>query len=557
MCGKLSNSTPSTFLTACSDDYSLRSAAADVWSLCATKLFGDLWVEPSNNHGGPIAFDTRAGNFDQVNYVEATTGGTCTKLPGSDFLPILSQACSSSFMALQDSTSGTFRSSSDTSKEEQVLYCQVEAAIHYTRCTQWPSNGANNTTATSILACVQDATSRLPWVDFALLTDNGKSKCSDPSDMIRRLAIYNLVFFIYFLLFASRRLIVAVFGKCRRRTQNNDDDKLVETNYWTWFLSLAFHIGCTIGTAMLTLGNGRNTAALPPNDSMRLDVGIWQTMEIWALRPRIAGILALIGLVNRGYTGRALRAMFVNMLMCFLGVVWSGNLAFGSPPAQGTPPEGWEAMRKGGLATVIAQLLFVLIGGLLGCGGKTIQGCLRRAKELNEQRHPDQSRTCGVSRREFGKLDWAMYWLLMVLSLWLYASSWAMWVGFLKVYGPLYCPPEMRKVDLMWLLGGLGTELLSLVWDVVAIGRLPSAGVSRGLPEMKLPLSSPTQDLGPQPAPIQELPYLPPPQHQHNSSGQYPPQEYSPYQGYPPPGPVQYPGQYYPYAPGNGAAYRY
>ena len=45
-----------------------------------------------------------------------------------------------------------------------------------------------------------------------------------------------------------------------------------------------------------------------------------------------------------------------------------------------------------------------------------------------------------------------------------------MWVGFLKVYGPLYCPSSLKQVDLIWYLGGLGTELISLVFDLIALG---------------------------------------------------------------------------------------
>jgi len=198
-------------------------------------------------------------------------------------------------------------------------------------------------------------------------------------------------------------------------------------------------------------------------------------MEIWALRPRIAGVLALVGLVHRGYTGRALRAMFVNMLMCFLGVVWSGNLAFGGGGGgrgvNGNAPDGWSAMTRGALAAVIAQLIFVAIGVLLFCGAKGFQFLMQRAKRQNEMRHPEPgSRKCGVSRREFERLDWTIYVIFALLSLWLYAASWAMWVGFLKLYGPLYCPSSLKQVDLMWCLGGLGTELISLVFDLIALG---------------------------------------------------------------------------------------
>jgi hypothetical protein len=284
--------------------------------------------------------------------------------------------------------------------------------------------------------------------------------------MIKHLVLYNIVAFVVFLFFASRRLVFSIFSRDARLLQ----DKLVEVNYWQWFLSMAFHIGCTVGTAILTLGNGRNTAALPPDASMRLDIGIWQTMEIWALRPRVAAPLALLGLVHRGYTGGALRAMFVNMLMCFLGIVWSGNLAF-SKRGPGREPDGWMAMTKGGLLTVIPQCIFVVIGIVLFCASGNCRKDMDKARRWYKKRHPEQSRKCGVSRREWGRLDWTVYGIFGVLTLWLYITSWVLWIGFLKVYGPLYCPSSLKQVDLMWCLGSLGTEGIGLILNFLWIGK--------------------------------------------------------------------------------------
>ena len=106
-----------------------------------------MWSEPSNSRGGPIAFDTRSGNFDKVNYLQETDDRTCDRSkpdfqpvrvalqpfwPGvnfylSDPIQILEQVCSSKFAALEEATRKVFRSSARTDEEQSVLYCQVEA----------------------------------------------------------------------------------------------------------------------------------------------------------------------------------------------------------------------------------------------------------------------------------------------------------------------------------------------------------------------------------------------------------------------------------------------
>jgi len=280
------------------------------------------------------------------------------------------------------------------------------------------------------------------------------------SEFLKHLILYNVVAFVVFAVLASRRLLQCIF--LRRRASVKD--RSIEVNYWTWTLSIAYHVGCTVGTAILTLGNGRNAGALPPDSTLRLDVGIWAMVEIWALRPRAAAPLALLGLVHRGYTGKALRAMFVNMLMCFVGIVWSGNLAF-APRGLGPVPDGWTIMTKGGLLTVIAQGIFIVMFlGMCCTPRKAVAGVRARYRE----RHPELSRRCGITRSEWGNIDWAVYLVMLFLSLWLYISSWMMWVGFLKVYGPLYCPPSLKEVDLMWCLGSVAAEGLGLGLDFFA-----------------------------------------------------------------------------------------
>jgi len=49
--------------------------------------FSEMWSEPSNSHGGPIAFDTRSGNFDKVNYLQETDDRTCDRSK-PDFQPV-------------------------------------------------------------------------------------------------------------------------------------------------------------------------------------------------------------------------------------------------------------------------------------------------------------------------------------------------------------------------------------------------------------------------------------------------------------------------------------
>ena len=38
-----------------------------------------MWSELSNSYGGLIAFDTRSGNFDKVNYLQETDDRTCDR----------------------------------------------------------------------------------------------------------------------------------------------------------------------------------------------------------------------------------------------------------------------------------------------------------------------------------------------------------------------------------------------------------------------------------------------------------------------------------------------
>jgi hypothetical protein len=78
------------------------------------------------------------------------------------------------------------------------------------------------------------------------------------------------------------------------------------------------------------------------------------------MRPRIAVFTAILGLIDRGYTGNTVRAMIVNKLLCWVAFLWSGNLYLKvrgqSPGLDPTwTPDGWKVMRTSALIAMIVR----------------------------------------------------------------------------------------------------------------------------------------------------------------------------------------------------------
>ncbi|ORY11293.1 hypothetical protein BCR34DRAFT_614642 [Clohesyomyces aquaticus] len=470
---------------ACSDDYTARRSAAEVWSLCFSQLFADYY---QCNASDPLSGSDKSGNvqysmnfqhFGEVHPVEIVNE-TCSYPPLTQVLRIscdriIGYLESKSWCCQHTGNYEPFSGEEITCRfferetvNYEILACQTEAAIHYTRCT-----AAGMTTLTEVGYCVRNATLGLGWFNYDFLVDNGDLKCPTLKSFTRRLILWNVCALIIIVFLASRRLLAYTLSLGKMKFDNN-----IEFSSISLIFDLLIQVGGTVATAVLTQRKGH------VND-------IFKHVQLWSLRPRAAAPTAILGFFHRGYVGKAIKLMVIDALLsavalhyliltiqrktgvnAFFGDDWAkGNFTtedlFSSSPRG---PSGWNLYVKGGIVSLVPTSIFIflLVVSVVTCvcPGASILLPLREAcVTLGSFFRSAKNKKNPILYSWGTKLQWSLYTFAFLISFTLYIGNWMMWVNFLKVAGPLYCPGSLRKVDAIWYTAPLLMNLFSLLID--------------------------------------------------------------------------------------------
>lgn len=325
-------------------------------------------------------------------------------------------------------------------------------AIHYARCSE-----EYNSTL-DVTSCVTNVTKNLGWVQSGFLIDNGKPHCPNAKALISKLGLWNALAFLATFV-GNRR---ALWALIRRHSCPRDEIELS-------FVAILWHIGAQVGMTVLAA-----YAVRRPDTSPML----FEQIQVWAVRPRAAVLIALLGFIHPVWVGMALKAMITDFLLCMVAIGMIKTVATSPPTGYGDKPAGYTAYRFGAVVsiipTIIAMVVFaLLLLSTLKCSKKSpIYRLLREAgmQIANMFRKIGGKETTEPTTYEWnGHRYLVIYVPLFVLSLLLYIGNWMFWSGFLTVSGRLYCPAEVRRVTLLWSFGPWVVQLVGLLLDTLAL----------------------------------------------------------------------------------------
>lgn len=311
----------------------------------------------------------------------------------------------------------------------------------------------------------------LGYFNYELLVDNGDLKCPKVSSFTRRLILWNVCALLIIAVLASRRLLRWVFLRDKKF------DDTMEFSMLSLIFDLGVQIGATIGTAILTQREGHS------ND-------IAKHVQLWALRPRAAAPTALLGYFHKGYIGKAIKLMVIDVLISLIAVRYliltiqekTGVTAFfGADWSRPDPtddtsleayyqgPPGWKLYRKGGIVCLVPTgiFIFLVVASIVTCICPGVSVVMTLRESIFRLTHFCRRTKSNPIMWKWGsKLQWTLYTIMFLTSLVLYIGNWMVWVNFLKVAGPLYCPGSLKKLDIIWFTLPVLTNLSGLLIDV-------------------------------------------------------------------------------------------
>lgn len=319
--------------------------------------------------------------------------------------------------------------------------------------------------------CVRNATRGLGYFNYELLVDNGDPKCPTVDSFTRRLILWNVCALAIIILLASRRLLCWIFFHKKKF------DDTMEFSILSLIFDFGIQIGATVGTAILTQRKGHS------ND-------ITKHVQLWALRPRAAAPTALLGYFHNGYVGKAIKLMVIDVLLSLIALKYlvfaiqkktgvnaffrddwaKPNITDGmSWGAYEQGPPGWTLYRKGGIVAMVPTAIFIvlLFASIFTCicpGVGVVMTLREFTHRLTHCCH--RTKTNPIMWKWGSTLQWTLYTIMFLISFALYIGNWMVWVNFLKMAGPLYCPGSLKKVDIIWFTTPVLMNLVSLLVDV-------------------------------------------------------------------------------------------
>lgn len=263
------------------------------------------------------------------------------------------------------------------------------------------------------------------WLPSGFLISSGSTACPSTRRVLTSFAVYNCIAIAIFLILGNVQVLSYIFSRRPRKVE--------AWSFWSALGSLVLQILGIILTALLIRRSG-----------YRAD--IWPLIQLWALRPRATWLIGNLSNVRRhwNYGIGALNHIFVEVFVCGLATVFLGRTlqaAFTHDQRRATD----ASVRTYWWLIVIASLFMLFSSGM------EMLWAIWMVKRFIEQR----------ARPEAQDVD-SMRWIARTFVPVTAICSWLIWIVFLQSTKGIYCPGNIKWVDLVWGLVPVAANSLRL-----------------------------------------------------------------------------------------------
>jgi hypothetical protein len=267
-----------------------------------------------------------------------------------------------------------------------------------------------------------------PWLPQGFQTRRTNGNCASGDHVLVSFAIYNCVAIASFLLIGHSHLLTLLFPWKKHQPP-------AAWSFWSAVSSLAFQILGNVVTSLLIRRGG-------------YDVDIWQLMQLWALRPRVAWLLGNTARIGRkwGYQNGALTQIFVEVFVCGLATVFLGRTLQAAWRHEEYSVSPWWKM-------MVAASTIMLVST-----GAEILWALWMVKRVIQQGG-------NAEAQDVDSLKWIAAFFVPVTAI----CSWLVWVAFLKASNGAYCMKNGKWVSLVWGLIPIFTNVVRLLIEAYSL----------------------------------------------------------------------------------------
>jgi hypothetical protein len=264
------------------------------------------------------------------------------------------------------------------------------------------------------------------WIPSGFQVASGNLHCPSASSVLAHFGIYNVVSIATYLLLGS--------AVVKSKLACSNKPGLKPWTFWSAIGSVIHQIVGIVSTSVLIRSSGYK-------------VDIWQLVQIWALRPRVAFFIGNMVNVKRtlGYQNGALDNVIVEIFSCSLSCVFLGRLArqaltWMAKADPNTVVPSWYYI------TCVASILMLISTAL------EIVWVLWVLKRLVETK----------GRAEAQDVD-SMKWIVRVIVPLTCICSWLIWASFLNAAPGAYCPGNIKYVNILWILIPISTNVMRAI----------------------------------------------------------------------------------------------
>jgi hypothetical protein len=267
------------------------------------------------------------------------------------------------------------------------------------------------------------------WIPSGFQVASGNLHCPSPNSVLAHFGIYNIVSIATYLLLGS--------AVVKSKLACSNKSGLKPWRFWSSLGSVILQVIGTVSTSVLIRSSGYK-------------VDIWQLVQIWALRPRVAFFIGNMVNVNRslGYMNGALDNVVVEIFSCSLSCVFLGRLVRQALTWKGTRDPN-TVVSSWYTVTCVAGVVMLLSTAF------EIVWALWFLKRLVETK----------GRAEAQDVD-SMKWIVRVMVPLTCVCSWLIWASFLKAAPGAYCPGNIMYINILWILVPVLTNVMRAIVEV-------------------------------------------------------------------------------------------
>jgi len=254
-----------------------------------------------------------------------------------------------------------------------------------------------------------------PWIPGDFIVFSGNDTCPTPKRVLISFAIYNSISIAMFVIIGSTR-VRAVLSGGRLRSRK-------PWTFWSAAGSVILQFVTIISTAFLIRASGYR-------------VDFWQLIQLWAVRPRATWIIGNLSIISHqmGFMNGALDNAVVEVFVSIFGSVFIGRLvrktlttSTADLAQYGAALNRYYWMITVGGVLMLVSTAFEMVWALWATWRALQTKGKAEAQDINSMR-----------------------WIVRTFAPITCICSWLVWASFLMSTDGVYCPGNIKWVDVIW-----------------------------------------------------------------------------------------------------------